>query len=133
MAAIEKITLSGDALFALGKSTLNPSAKPSLDELAIKIKKMTSLDEIMLVGHTDRLSTFGHPERNQTLSEDRAYTVKLYLIGKGIAGNIMHASGAGSTQPIVQCNDKKMNKNKTKLANCLQPNRRVEIIFHGVK
>jgi OmpA-OmpF porin, OOP family len=133
VAAVEKITLSGDALFALGKSTLNASATPSLDELAVKIKKVTSFDEIMLVGHTDRLRSDGHPERNQTLSEDRAETVKQYLIGKGIAGNKMHASGAGPTQPIVQCDDKQMNKNKTKLAACLQPNRRVEIIFHGVK
>lgn len=133
VAAVEKITLSGDALFALGKSTLNPTATPKLDELVGKIKLLKSYDEIVLVGHTDRLRSDGHPERNQTLSEERANTVMQYLISKGIEGNKMRASGAGPTQPIVQCDDKQMNKNKAKLATCLQPNRRVEIIFHGVK
>lgn len=129
--ATQKITLSGDALFALGQATLNRTAAPSLDDLIERIKKVTAFDEIILVGHTDRLRTDGHEERNQTLSEDRAETVKQYLAGKGIDATKMHASGAGSTQPIVQCNDPKMNK--TKLAACLQPNRRVEIIFHGVR
>jgi|CXWL01.1.fsa_nt_gi outer membrane protein OmpA-like peptidoglycan-associated protein len=129
--ATQKITLSGDALFALGQSTLSRTAAPSLDDLVGRINKVTAYDEIILVGHTDRLRTDGHQERNQTLSEDRAETVKQYLIKKGIAGDKMHASGAGSSQPIVQCNDSKMNK--TQLAACLQPNRRVEIIFHGVR
>lgn len=129
--ATQKITLSGDALFALGKSTLSRTAAPSLDNLVDRINKVTAFDEITLVGHTDRLRTDGHQERNQTLSEDRAETVKKYLASKGIDANKMHARGAGSSQPIVQCNDPKMNK--TQLAACLQPNRRVEIIFHGVR
>jgi outer membrane protein OmpA-like peptidoglycan-associated protein len=130
---IEKITLSGDALFALGKSTLNPAALPSLDELADKIKKISSLDSISLIGHTDRLRPANKPDRNQKLSEQRAETVKQYLAGKGIATEMMHSSGAGATQPLVQCTDKKINKNKKKLAACLQPNRRVEILLSGVK
>lgn len=129
--ATQKITLSGDALFDLGQSTLSRTAAPSLDSLVERIKKVTAFDEIIVVGHTDRLRTDGHQERNQTLSEDRAETVKQYLANKGIDATKMHTSGAGSTQPIVQCNDPKMNK--TKLAVCLQPNRRVEIIFHGVR
>jgi|CXWL01.1.fsa_nt_gi outer membrane protein OmpA-like peptidoglycan-associated protein len=129
--ATETITLSGDALFAFNRATLNPSALPKLDELVDKIKRVKAYDEIVLVGHTDRLRSDGHPERNQTLSEDRAETVKQYLAGKGVDANKMHASGAGSSQPVVQCNDSKMNK--TQLAACLQPNRRVEIIFHGVR
>jgi OOP family OmpA-OmpF porin len=129
--ATQKITLSGDALFALGQSTLSRTAAPSLDNLFERIKKVTAFDEIILVGHTDRLRTDGHQERNQRLSENRAETVKHYLASKGIDATKMHASGAGSSQPIVQCNDPKMNKSK--LAACLQPNRRVEIIFHGVR
>ena len=129
--ATQKITLSGDALFALSKSTLSRTAAPNLDDLLERINKVTAFDEIILVGHTDRLRTDGHQERNQILSEDRAETVKQYLAGKGVDANKMHGSGAGSSQPIVQCNDPKMNK--TQLAACLQPNRRVEIIFHGVR
>ncbi|MEQ1525431.1 MAG: OmpA family protein [Gallionella sp.] len=127
----QTITLSGDALFAFGQSTLSKDAAPRLDELAVKIKQVRGYDEIVLVGHTDRLRSDGHLERNQKLSEDRAETIKQYLVSKGISEQKMNASGAGSSQPIVQCNDPKMNK--TQLAACLQPNRRVEIIFHGVR
>lgn len=130
---VEKITLSGDALFDFGKSTLSRAAAPRLDDLAARIKQVRAYDEIVLVGHTDRLRSDGHPERNQKLSEDRAETIRQYLIGQGIPGDKMHASGAGSSQPIVECNDKPSNKSKAKLAACLQPNRRVEIIFHGIK
>jgi OmpA-OmpF porin, OOP family len=127
---LEKITLSGDALFAFDKATLNPSALWRLDELAESIKKASVLEEVILVGHTDRLRSDGHPERNQTLSEQRAESIRQYLIGKGIAADKIQASGAGATQPIVQCSSK---LSKAKQVACLQPNRRVEIILRGEK
>jgi OOP family OmpA-OmpF porin len=127
---MEKITLSSDALFAFGKSTLNPSALSRLDELAESIKKTNTLEEVVLVGHTDILRSDGHPERNQLLSEQRAESIKQYLIGKGIAADKIHASGAGSSQPLVECSTK---QSKAKQVICLQPNRRVEIILRGAK
>lgn len=127
---MEKITLSGDALFAFDKATLNPSALSRLDGLADNIKTMSTLEEIVLVGHTDRMTSIRHPEHNQALSEQRAETIRQYLIGKGIPAEIIHASGAGSTQPIVQCSTKL--RHDQQIA-CLQPNRRVEIILRGGK
>ena len=127
---LDKITLSGDALFAFNKATLNPSALWRLDELADKIKTVTHLDEVVLVGHTDRLRSDGHPERNQLLSEQRAESIKQYLVGKGIPAEKIHASGAGSTQPLVQCSTR---TSKQKQIECLQPNRRVEIILRGTR
>ncbi|MGC2047392.1 MAG: OmpA family protein [Gallionella sp.] len=125
---MEKITLSSDALFAFGKATLNPSAPSRLDELAKRIKMVNTLEEVVLVGHTDRLRSDGHSERNQLLSGQRAESIKQYLIGKGIAADKIHASGAGSTQPIVECSSR---LSKEKQITCLQPNRRVEIILRG--
>jgi outer membrane protein OmpA-like peptidoglycan-associated protein len=127
---LEKITLSGDALFAFNKATLNPSALWRLDNLADEIKAVTQLDEVILVGHTDRLRSDKHDDRNQLLSEQRAESIKQYLIGKGIPADKIRASGAGSSQPIVQCSSK---QSKEKLIACLQPNRRVEIILRGAK
>jgi len=127
---MEKFTLSGDALFAFGKATLNPSALWRLDELAGNIRKMENLEEVVLVGHTDRLRSDGHPERNQLLSEQRAESIKQYLIGKGIPAEKIHASGAGSSQPVVECSRK---LSKAKQVVCLQPNRRVEITLRGKK
>jgi outer membrane protein OmpA-like peptidoglycan-associated protein len=129
--AIEKITLSSDALFAFNRATLNPSALSRLDELADGINKMSDeLEEVILVGHTDRLRSDGYPERNQLLSEQRAESIKQYLIGKGIPADKIHASGAGSTQPVMECSS---NQSKAKQIICLQPNRRVEITLRGKK
>ena len=125
---MEKITLSSDTMFAFGKSTLNASALSKLDELAESIRKVNLLEEVVLIGHTDRLRGDGHPERNQLLSERRAESIKQYLIDKGIPAGLIHASGAGSTQPLVECSAK---LSRTKQIACLQPNRRVEITLRG--
>ena len=125
---MEKITLSADALFASGQTILEPSALWHLDKLADSIKQVDSLEEVVLVGHADRLRRDGHPERNQLLSEQRAENVRQYLIGKGIPAEQIHASGAGSTQPLVECSTKMSRK---KQVECLQPNRRVEILLRG--
>jgi len=127
---MEKITLSGDALFAFDQAKLNPSALWRLDELAETIKMANTLEEVMLIGHTDRLRSDRHEERNQLLSEQRAESIKQYLIGKGIPADKIHASGVGSSQPLVQCSAR---MNKAEQVACLQPNRRVEIILRGKK
>lgn len=126
--ALEKITLSGDAMFELGKATLNPSALWQLDRLAASIKKEAMLEEVELVGHTDRLRSAGTQDRNQLLSEQRAENIKQYLVGKGIPEEMIHARGVGASQPIVECPAKQSMK---KQVACLQPNRRVEIILRG--
>ncbi len=124
---LEKITLSGDALFEFDKATLNPAALWRLDNLADSIKAVTQMEEVVLVGHTDR---FGNPEKNQILSEKRAESIKKYLAGKGIPEDKMHTKGTGSSQPVVQCPTK---QSREKQIACLQPNRRVEIILRGTK
>jgi outer membrane protein OmpA-like peptidoglycan-associated protein len=129
MPVIEKVTLSTDALFALGKSTLEPSALWRLNRLADSIKMAKTLEEVVLVGHADRLRSDGHPERNQLLSEQRAESIKQYLIGKGIAADKIHASGVGSSQPLVECPTA---SSKEVQVICLQPNRRVEVTLRGV-
>ncbi len=113
-----------------GEATLDPSAQWRLNNLANTIKQANTLKEVVLVGHTDRMHSDGHPERNQALSEQRAESIKQYLIGKGIAADKIHTSGAGSTQPLVQCSTK---QSKEKQIACLEPNRRVEIILRGAK
>ena len=129
MPVIEKVTLSTDALFAFGKSTLEPSALWRLNRLADSIKMAKTLEEVVLVGHADRLRSDGHPERNQLLSEQRAESIKQYLIGKGIAADKIHATGVGSSQPLVECPTA---SSKEVQAICLQPNRRVEVTLRGI-
>jgi outer membrane protein OmpA-like peptidoglycan-associated protein len=126
--AIEKIALSSDALFEFGSAELEPSALWRLNRLADSIKQETKVEEVELVGHTDRLRSDGNQERNQLLSEQRAGSIRQYLIDKGIPADKIHASGAGSSQPLVQCAS---SESKAKQVACLKPNRRVEIILRG--
>jgi OOP family OmpA-OmpF porin len=128
---IERITvLTTVALFDFDKANPGRPARMQLDRLVNSVKLATSLEGIDLVGHTDRLRSDGHPERNQLLSEKRAESIKRYLIEKGIPAEKIHASGAGSSQPIVKCSTR---QSKAKQVECLQPNRRVEIILRTVK
>jgi len=128
---VEKITFSTDVIFALNRSTLEPSALSRLDELTKSIKtKADTLEKVVLVGHTDRLRSDGHLERNALLSVQRAESIKQYLVSKGIPANKIRATGVGSAQPIVQCSTK-MSKEKQVI--CLQPNRRVEIVLNRKK
>jgi len=120
----ENISLSGDALFAFSKTTLKSEFLWRLDKLADHIKENSLIDKVVLVGHTDRLRSDGRPERNQKLSEKRAESLKAYLVEKGIPAKMISASGAGSSQPVVQCPD---DLSKQEQIDCLQPNRRVEI------
>jgi outer membrane protein OmpA-like peptidoglycan-associated protein len=130
ISANEKITLFSDMLFGFNEAAIKPSKLWRLNRLIDSIRMVKTLEGIVLVGHTDRLRSDGHPERNQLLSEKRAETIKQYLIAKGIPGDSIHASGAGSSQPVVQCSSK---MNKAKQIVCLQPNRRVEIIMREAK
>jgi OOP family OmpA-OmpF porin len=126
---LKKITLSGDALFDSGKSILHPSSLPQLDKLAEDLKKVSSLEDVVLTGHTDRMG-IKYPQRNQILSEQRAESIKQYLVSKGIPAEKIRTAGAGASQPLVQCSTK---QSKAKQIACLQPNRRVEIVVHGIK
>jgi len=130
MPVLEKITLSSDAMFEFGSAILDHSSLWRLNRLADSIKQETMMETVELIGHSDRLRSDGHHERNQLLSEQRAASIKQYLIGKGIPEDKIHTSGAGSSQPLVQC---PVNQSKAKQIACLKPNRRVEIILRGTR
>jgi OOP family OmpA-OmpF porin len=124
----EKITVAADALFDFDKAVLRDEGKAKLDELASKSQAL-KLEAIIAVGHADR---FGKPAYNQKLSERRAAAVKDYLIGKGVASDIIYTEGKGSTQPVTKPDECKGAKSK-KVIDCLQADRRVTIEIIGTK
>jgi OOP family OmpA-OmpF porin len=117
----EKVTMAANELFAFDSATLAPE-QPKLDDMATLLNNDTSVNNVVIVGHTDRL---GSDKYNQKLSERRAEAVKAYLVSKGVSASRLTAQGKGKTQPVVQCNDKK--QKRADLIKCLEPNRRVEI------
>jgi OmpA-OmpF porin, OOP family len=127
---VEKITLNASALFRFDKRSqadLLPQGKSELDQLAERIRQVyASVESISLTGYTDRL---GSASYNAKLSQDRADTVKAYLQSKGVNAP-MTTAGRGPAEPVVQCAG---SKPTPKLTECLQPNRRVEIVITGIK
>ena len=124
----QRYTIGADALFAFDKSgagDINAEGRRKLDEFADKVKTFDHLKAIRITGHTDRL---GGSAYNQRLSQERAETVRSYLIGRGVSAGVMSAQGAGETAPVQQCSD---NLPRNQLIQCLKPNRRVEIEVEG--
>ena len=108
------ITLSGQVLFASGKSQLLPAAQKALDNVADALKANPDRN-IIVEGYTDSV---GQRSFNDTLSQDRANSVRLYLIDRGIPSEIITARGFGPDKPVAT------NDTAEGRAN----NRRVEIV-----
>jgi len=71
---------------------------------------------VMVVeGHTD---SQGNDDANQVLSEQRAKSVRDYLVSRGVAADRITSTGKGETSPVAD------NKSAEGRAN----NRRVEIV-----
>lgn len=102
-------------LFESGKSVLLDTNYPDLDALVHYLKTHNEL-KIKITGHTDNV---GSASFNKKLSYDRANTVKLYLIEKGISENTISVEGKGDTEPRMS--------NETEEGRKI--NRRVEIMI----
>lgn len=124
----KKITLDTSEFFDFGEPILRPSARAELDDFVQKLKD-TNPQTITVIGHADRI---GSAHYNQILSEQRAATVKAYLVRKGVSPDIVLAEGKGDTQPITK-KDQCPSDKTSKTIECLQPDRRVEIEMTGTK
>ena len=71
--------------------------KVELDRLTAKLNTQDSIKSIEIVGHADNV---GSDAYNQTLSEQRADTVKSYL-QKSLRTVAVTASGLGESAPIA--------------------------------
>ena len=115
----ENYSLSATELFGFDSAQLK-LPQPKLDQIANALKGDASVRQVAIIGYTDRL---GSDKYNQKLSEQRALSVKSYLVSSGIEANRLGAQGRGEANPVVMCTNKK----RADLIQCLEPNRRVEI------
>lgn len=76
---------------------LKSESNVELDKLVSYLNKNPNL-RIEIGGHTDNV---GSAPYNQTLSKNRATTVKQYLIDHGIDSSQLESKGYGDTQPIA--------------------------------
>ena len=83
--------------FQFAKATLTSESFPELDRIALTMTESPKLT-IELGGHTDNV---GSDEANLKLSQDRADTVREYLIGKGIEPDRIASKGYGEARPVA--------------------------------
>jgi outer membrane protein OmpA-like peptidoglycan-associated protein len=111
------IVSMSDVLFDTGKYSLKPGAREKLAKVAGILLAYPGLN-IEVGGYTDNV---GGDTMNQTLSENRAGSVRDYLVQEGVATNSVSARGFGNTLPVAS-NDNSAGR---------QQNRRVELLVSG--
>jgi len=83
------------------KATLKPESYTELNKLYNFLKENPKM-KIEIDGHTD---SKGSMEYNQTLSQNRALSVRNYLIKKGIPSDRIVSKGFGKTHPLASNDD----------------------------
>jgi outer membrane protein OmpA-like peptidoglycan-associated protein len=111
------IVSMSDVLFDTGKYSLLPGAREKLAKVAGILISYPGLN-IAVGGYTDNV---GGDAMNQTLSENRASSVRDYLVLQGVSGNSVSAEGFGNSLPVAS-NDNSSGR---------QQNRRVELVVSG--
>ena len=111
------IVSMSDVLFDTGKYSLKPGAREKLAKVAGILLAYPGLN-IEVGGYTDNV---GADAMNQTLSENRAGSVRDYLVQQGVSTNSVSARGFGNTLPVAS-NDNSAGR---------QQNRRVELLVSG--
>jgi outer membrane protein OmpA-like peptidoglycan-associated protein len=89
------VEFSSNVLFGFDSSNLSADAKVNLDKL-VKILNVYPDTDIEVQGHTD---SKGSESYNQTLSEQRAGAVSIYLFNNGITNNRIRTKGFGENMP----------------------------------
>jgi outer membrane protein OmpA-like peptidoglycan-associated protein len=111
------IVSMSDVLFDTGQYSLKPGAREKLAKVAGILLAYPGLN-IEVGGYTDNV---GGDEMNQKLSENRATSVRDYLVQEGVTMNSVSARGFGNTSPVAS-NDSSAGR---------QQNRRVELLVSG--
>ena len=111
------IVSMSDVLFDTGKFSLKPGAREKLAKVAGILLAYPGLN-IEVGGYTDNV---GGDAMNQTLSENRANSVRDYLVQEGVATGSVSAKGFGNSLPVAS------NENSAGR----QQNRRVELLVSG--
>lgn len=87
-----------DVHFDTDKATLRPDSYPQLKELLEYLQRHEEIN-VEIGGHTDNVGNDAH---NLKLSQDRANTIRNYLVQKGIKAARVTARGYGASQPVAE-------------------------------
>jgi outer membrane protein OmpA-like peptidoglycan-associated protein len=111
-------------------ANVRPLTKDTLDKLVAEIKSGAwKLDRITLAGHADVSKNRADQRYNDKLAEDRAQTVKDYLVQQGISAALISTAARSDSEQVASCDSGRMSK--PAYHECLLPNRRVEVQAEG--
>jgi OOP family OmpA-OmpF porin len=116
----EKVTISLNVEFDTNKAIVKDKYYDEIKRVADFMKAYPETNAV-IEGHTDNV---GKEAKNVQLSQDRANSVRQYLIDKfGIDASLINAKGYGPNKPITS-NDTKEGRQK---------NRRVQAVLEAMK
>jgi OmpA-OmpF porin, OOP family len=104
--------------FETNSAKIRPNSFKIVDEVVRLLQVNPEIKQMAIEGHTDNK---GPDELNERLSNDRANSVRQYIVDKGIDGGRLTAQGFGPKRPIADNNT----------ADGRQKNRRVEFHIRG--
>jgi OOP family OmpA-OmpF porin len=124
---MRRITLDADTTFNFDSAELTDEGKEQLNDI-VEAGSGEEVDRlrIHITGYADRI---GPEEYNLSLSEERANTVREYLVAEGLPTELITMEGRGESNPVVQCEGMAGDA----LVQCLQPNRRSEVEFAALE
>ena len=115
---IQRVNLAAkNVFFSTGSSKLLTKSYTKLNDV-VTILNENPTYKVQIDGHTD---SQGADDKNQTLSEARAASVKAYLVSKGVDEGRLSSAGYGETTPVAD--------NKTAAGRA--KNRRVEMTLRN--
>ncbi len=92
-----KVVIPSDIAFAPFSVTAGPAVRPFLDTLAASLGSNVEI-QVAISAHTDNV---GSDPQNNTLSLERARSVRDYLLGKGVLTPFIQAVGRGARDPVA--------------------------------
>lgn len=92
-----RIELQEQIHFATGKAEILSSSFPLLEQVAKVLDEHPELARLRISGHTDDRGPYGY---NVQLSQERAESVRRFLVERGVEPSRLEAKGYGPDQPI---------------------------------
>ena len=117
--AVQPVVVHATAHFEFNRTTVLPADQQSLLAEVATMKDVT-WRTVSADGYADSV---GGAAYNQRLSARRAKAVRAFLLGKGLAPEMVHAQGKGAVDPVAD--------NATTAGRA--QNRRTEVTFQGVR
>ena len=111
-----KFVVLENVKFKSGSAQIEPESHSILDQVALTLKANPDIKKMRIEGHTDET---GSRDLNMRLSQERANSVRNYLISKGVKPDRLRAEGYGPDRPLVKGHGPE----------ALAKNRRVEFII----